>query len=131
MQKGGVTSATFLSLISQNLSVTASHLLLYIYFGNLSRSGISISHSPLEVSAYLFLIRSHSFFFFLERFYLFILERGRERIREGNINVWLPLTRSLLGTWPTIPACALTGNRTSDPVVCRWALSPWSHTSQG
>ena len=43
----------------------------------------------------------------------------------------LPLTRPLLGTWPAIQACALTGNRTSDPSVLRLALNPLSHTSQG
>ena len=37
----------------------------------------------------------------------------------------------LLGTWPTTQACALTGNPTSDPLVCRPELSPLSHTSQG
>ena len=46
--------------------------------------------------------------------YLFILERGegqeKERERERNINVWLPLTRPLLGTWPATQAPALTGN---------------------
>ena len=58
--------------------------------------------------------------------YLF-LERGerREKERERNINVWLPLAR----TWPATQACALTGNRASDPLVCRLALSPLSHTS--
>ena len=38
---------------------------------------------------------------------------------------------SPLGTWPTTQACAMIGNRTSDPLVCRLALSPLSHTSQG
>ena len=37
----------------------------------------------------------------------------------------------LLGTWPTTQACALTGNRTGDPLVYRSVLSPLSHTSQG
>ena len=42
--------------------------------------------------------------------YLFIFgERGREGEREGNINMWLPLARPLLGTWPATQACALTG----------------------
>ena len=42
---------------------------------------------------------------FLKRFYLLILQRGegREKHREGNINVWLPLMRPLLGTWPCNP----------------------------
>ena len=37
----------------------------------------------------------------------------------------------LLGTWPATHACALTGNRTRDPLVHRPALNPLSHTSQG
>ena len=50
--------------------------------------------------------------------------------REGNINVWLPLARPM-GTWTATQACALTGNQTSDPLVCRLALNLLSHTSQG
>ena len=41
------------------------------------------------------------------------------------------LERPLLGTWPAIQACALTGNRTSEPLVGRPALNPLSHTTQG
>ena len=62
---------------------------------------------------------------FLER------EEGRKQERERNINVWLPLTSPLLGTQHATQACALTGNRTSDPLVHRPALNPLSHTSQG
>ena len=53
----------------------------------------------------------HVFLFSLDFIYLF-LERGeqREKEREGNINVWLPLTCPVLGTWPTTQACVLTGN---------------------
>ena len=59
------------------------------------------------------------------------LERGEDGEKEGgkNINVWLSLARSLLGTWPTAQACALTGNRTRDPLVCRLVLCPLSHRS--
>ena len=57
------------------------------------------------------------------RTYLFFREKGREGERERTISVWLPLTRPLLGTWPTTQACALTGNRTSDPLVLRLALN--------
>ena len=69
---------------------------------------------------------------FKDSIYLF-LERGegREKEREKNTNVWLPLEHPLLGTWPATQALALTGNQTSDPLVCRRALSPVSHTSQG
>ena len=66
------------------------------------------------------------------RFYLFIFREGKGgRERKRNINLWLPLERPLLGTWPATQACALTGNQTSDPLVHRPALSPLIHTSQG
>ena len=69
---------------------------------------------------------------FLKRFYLFIFrESGREGEKERNINVWLPLMHSQLGTWPATQTCALTGNWTSDPLVCRPVLNPLSYTSQG
>ena len=45
--------------------------------------------------------------------------------------MWLPLMHPLLGTWPRTQACALTGNRTGNPLVPRPALNPLSHTSQG
>ena len=71
---------------------------------------------------------------FLKKYFTYlILERGdgREKERERNIDVWLPLMHPLTGTWPTAQACALTGNRTTDPLVRRLALNPLSHTSQG
>ena len=48
--------------------------------------------------------------------YLFIYrEKGRDGEREKNIDVRntyrLPLTRPLLGTWPTTGACALSRNQ--------------------
>ena len=42
--------------------------------------------------------------------------------------MWLPFTRPPVGTWPTTQACALTGNRTHDPLVRRLVLNPLSHT---
>ena len=64
-------------------------------------------------------------------FIYFFLERGERREKEEkNTIVHLPLTHPLLGTWPTTQACALTGNRTTDPLVCRPALNLLSHTSQ-
>ena len=41
----------------------------------------------------------------------------------------LPLECPQLETWPATQTCAPTGNQTSD--LCRLALSPLSHTSQG
>ena len=64
--------------------------------------------------------------------YLFFYrEEGREKERERNVNVWLPLVCPQLGTWPTTQACALTRNRTHDPLFHRLVLNPLSHTSQG
>ena len=50
--------------------------------------------------------------YFLKDFIYLFLERGegREKKRERNINVWLPLACPPQGTWPTTQACALTGN---------------------
>ena len=81
-----------------------------------------------------------SFSFFKKRFYLFIYferdgkgggKRGREtRMCKRDIH-WLPLPHPQPGTWPAIQACALTGNRTGNPLIRRRALNPLSHTSQG
>ena len=56
---------------------------------------------------------------------------GREKEGERNINVWLPIMYPLLGIWPITQVCALTGNPTGNPLVCRPAFNPLSHTSQG
>ena len=48
-----------------------------------------------------------------------------------NINVCLPLMHPLLGTCPTTQTCDLTGNQTSDPLVCSLELNPLTHTRQG
>ena len=93
----------------------------------------------------IFLNPNEWFFFFLSfkkncslfniyflRFHLF-LDRGegREKERERCINVWLLLVRPLLRTWPTTQTWALSGNWTSDCLVCRLVLNPLSHTIQG
>ena len=51
-----------------------------------------------------------------------------EKERERNISMWLALLCPQLGTWPTTQACALTGDRTSGPLVSRPALTggQWS-----
>ena len=77
-------------------------------------------------------MKNVSFIFLKDFIYLFLGRREEEeKERERNINVWLPPTRPLLGTWPTTQAYALTGDRTSDPLVRRLVLNPLSHTSQG
>ena len=64
--------------------------------------------------------------------YLF-LERGggREKERDRNINVWLPLVVCTpSGELATTQACVLTGNRTSNPLLHSPALNPLSHTAR-
>ena len=49
--------------------------------------------------------------FFKDLFiHLFLEREGREKEKERNINMWLPLVCLLLGTWPATQACAQTGN---------------------
>ena len=65
------------------------------------------------------------FLFFKGFIYLFLeREEGREKQRERNINVCLPLAQPLPRTWPTTQTCALTGNQTGDPLVSRSVLNP-------
>ena len=52
-------------------------------------------------------------------------ERGRDTLMCG-----CPSSTPQLGTWHPTQACALTGNQTSDPLVCRLALKPLGYTSQ-
>ena len=73
---------------------------------------------------------------FKDFIYLF-LERGEGREKERGRNIYVQERHRLvasqlqLGTWPITQVCALTENRTGDPLVCRLALSPLSNTSQG
>ena len=59
-------------------------------------------------------------YFFKDFIYLFLEKEGREKERKRNTNAWLPLTFPLVGTWPATQACALTENRTGDPLVRSW-----------
>ena len=78
----------------------------------------------------------YSFIFIFILCFIFHLFIFRERGREGDwvgekhryvVTSCMPPT----GNWPETQACALIGNRTGDPLVCRLALNPLSHTSQG
>ena len=69
---------------------------------------------------------------FFKDFIYLLFERGKEGEREGEKHQCVVASHlPLLGTWPTTQASILIGNRTSDPVVHRPALSPLSHISQG
>ena len=46
---------------------------------------------------------------FLKILFIFRQRKGRRKRGREIINVWLPLARPPLGTWPTTQACALTG----------------------
>ena len=73
--------------------------------------------------------RAFFFFFFNYLFILDIGEGGRKRGKHQCVVAsHAPPTG---GTWPATQACALPGDRTSDPLVCSLALNPLSHTSQG
>ena len=68
---------------------------------------------------------NYYFLFFLKMLFIFFLERKGGRGRETSMCDFL----SRAPFWgPTTQACALTGNRTSNPLIHRSALS---HTSQG
>ena len=54
---------------------------------------------------------------FFKRFIYLLLDRGegRGKEKERNINVWLPLVRPPLSTWPETQARTLTRNQTGEP----------------
>ena len=66
-------------------------------------------------------------FIYFKDFILF-LDSGeeKEKERERNIKVWLPLACPLLGTWPATQARALTGNPTSSPLVHSLCSIHWA-----
>ena len=102
-------------------------IFLYIYW--LCHYSCPISRPPHSTPS----CPPPSHFIFLKKDLInLFLDRGegREEERERN-SVWEGLMRPLLGSWLTTQACALTGNRTGDPLVHRPVLNPLSHTSQG
>ena len=58
--------------------------------------------SVAVISHQISFLPSFIFYLFTDFIYLFL-----EKERERTINVWLPLPRPLLGTWPTTQAHAL------------------------
>ncbi|KAF6073442.1 hypothetical protein HJG60_009566 [Phyllostomus discolor] len=93
-------------------------------------SSIMDYHIPSIMKSYQFGLQM--IILFKDFIYLFILERGQGREKEERyINMWLPLLRPLLGTWPAAQVCALTRSRKDGLLVHRLALNPLYHTSQG
>ena len=72
----------------------------------------------------------NQWYFFLKKYLSLERGEGREKEKERNINVWLPLACPKLGTWSAVQARALTGKRNSHTLVHGPVLSPLSHTSQ-
>ena len=71
---------------------------------------------------------------FYKTFYIYLFldrKEGREKERERNINVWLPLASPLLGTWPATQACALAWESNQRPFDLQASTQLLSHTSQG
>ena len=81
--------------------------------------------SEMAISMFSWIFKKYFIYLFLQR------RGGKGKERERKINVWLPFAHPLLGTWPATQACALTGNRTGNPLVHRPALNPLSYISQG
>ena len=121
-----------------------NHTLMFLYFSSLiivlplflSLNSpliliLSWNSPPFQSSLHLRWAWNISFFFFKGFIYLF-LERGegREKEREKNISVWLPLSSLAPGTQSATQACGPIRNWTSNPLVCRLALSPLSHTNK-
>ena len=65
---------------------------------------------------------------FFKNFIYLVLERGEENEKHQCV---VASSTPPTVDWPATQACGLTGNQTGDPLVCRLALSPLSHTSQG
>ena len=90
--------------------------ILSVQFGDIKHIHIIVQPSPPSISRPFFLFNQY----FKDFIYLFLERReGREKERERNIPVQLPIARPLLGTWTATQACALSGNQTSDPSVRR------------
>ena len=72
-------------------------------------------------------------FYFFKILFIYFQREGKEGENGGRETsvCGCPSHPPPLGTWPATHACALTGNQTKDPLVCRVALNPLSHTSQG
>ena len=120
-----------MGLTLQVSQASASHTLVYIKI--MFRTCWNTDCWALSSEFLILILIKPEDLHFLKDFIYSFLERGerREKERERNNNVWLPLVHPLLGTWTATQAYALTGNQTGDPLVRRLVLNPLSHISQG
>ena len=82
--------------------------------------------SVFLIIVFLVVVRWYLIVGFCKDFICLFLERGkggRQRRRETSMFGCL-----LRAPGPCNQACALTGNRTGNPLVCRLVFHPWSHT---
>ena len=63
------------------------------------------------------------------------MKGGRQKVRETSVcerhTDWFPLTCVPTRDWPATHACAVTGNRTSDHLLCGTMLNQLSYASKG
>ena len=128
-------TSLFPHLLILQPTVAITHLPLKLFLQSVlvtSESGNSrvFGDGSVGRSCYCSALLEHSFlgflFFFLSFYFFLDSGEGREKERERNLNVWLPLTCTPLGTWPTTQACALTGNWTGDLLACSPCSIHWA-----
>ena len=97
--------------------------------------GLSIySLSRWHVTRFVFWLAGNSIIYLIIfNFVYLFLEGGRGRGRETSMceRYMVASHTPPTGDLAHNPACTLTGNRTSDSLVCRLVLNPLSHSSQG
>ena len=70
--------------------------------------------------------------YFILIFKILFLFRGEGREKEGEKHPCVVASHAYpTGTRPAAQQCVLTGNQTGNPLLCRLALNPLSHSSQG
>ena len=81
---------------------------------------------------FFFFKETNYFVFFLNILFIYFYREGNGRRKRGKETsiTYLPYIPPP-GTKPATQPCVLTGNQTSDLFVCRPALNPLNHTSQG
>ena len=89
----------------------------------------SCSISSSQWSSCLFSLKDY---IFVKILFIYFQRGGREGEREGEKHQYVVASHTTPppslgpGTWPTTQSCALVGNQTSDPLVCRPGPNPLS-----